>query len=80
MFSKLLLRTLILTFLLCAVNVFAIPWDVSYAVTSDVGYIVAGYTWSNDSDVSGNHGEADIWAVKLDRGRNIVKVRMLWKQ
>ncbi|HXK91883.1 MAG TPA: hypothetical protein PLA75_07400, partial [Bacteroidales bacterium] len=24
--------------------------------TSDGGYIVAGETWSNDGDVSGNHG------------------------
>lgn len=33
--------------------------------TSDGGYIVAGYTSSNDGDVSGNHGEDDVWVVKL---------------
>ena len=33
---------------------------------SDGGYIVAGYTYSNDSDVTGNHGSSDYWVVKLD--------------
>jgi hypothetical protein len=35
--------------------------------TIDRGYIIAGYTASNDSDVSGNHGNGfDFWIVKLD--------------
>ena len=33
--------------------------------TSDGGYIVAGYTYSNDGDVIGNHGGYDVWIVKL---------------
>lgn len=33
--------------------------------TSDGGFIVAGKSWSNDIDVSGNHGETDYWVVKL---------------
>lgn len=33
--------------------------------TSDGGYILAGNTDSNDSDVSGNHGSYDCWIVKL---------------
>jgi uncharacterized delta-60 repeat protein len=33
--------------------------------TSDGGYIVAGYTQSNDGDVTGNHGDYDVWVVKL---------------
>ena len=33
--------------------------------TSDSGYIIAGYAWSNDGDVSGNHGGGDFWVVKL---------------
>lgn len=33
--------------------------------TSDEGLIVAGYTLSNDGDVSGNHGSEDVWIVKL---------------
>jgi hypothetical protein len=34
--------------------------------TSDGGYIVAGSTSSNDGDVTGNNGNFDCWAVKLD--------------
>ena len=34
--------------------------------TSDGGYIVAGYTWSNDGDVTGNHGLTDNWVIKID--------------
>ena len=33
--------------------------------TTDGGYIVAASTKSNDGDVSGNHGDADAWVVKL---------------
>ena len=34
--------------------------------TTDGGFIFTGYTYSNDGDVSGNHGDADCWVVKLD--------------
>jgi len=42
--------------------------DVGKSVqqTADGGYIVAGYTYSNDGNVTGNHGLIDIWVVKLD--------------
>ena len=33
--------------------------------TTDGGYIVAGYAWSNDGDVSVNKGKNDFWVVKL---------------
>jgi hypothetical protein len=33
--------------------------------TNDGGFIVAGQSNSNDGDVSGNHGSADFWVVKL---------------
>jgi len=33
--------------------------------TADGGYIVAGWTESNNGDVTGNHGGSDIWMVKL---------------
>ena len=39
--------------------------------TTDGGYVFAGYTWSNDSDVSGNHGNSDYWVVKMDSIGNI---------
>ena len=34
--------------------------------TTDDGYIVSGYTYSNNGDVSGNHGDADYWLVKIN--------------
>ena len=33
--------------------------------TTDGGYIVAGYSFSSDGDVTGNHGSRDYWIVKL---------------
>ncbi len=39
--------------------------------TSDGGYILAGYATSNDGDVSGNHGNTDVWMGKLDAGGSI---------
>ncbi|PWL29424.1 MAG: hypothetical protein DCO96_06580 [Fluviicola sp. XM-24bin1] len=39
--------------------------------TNDGGYIVAGYTNSNDGDVSNNNGGQDFWIVKLDDLGNI---------
>jgi len=33
--------------------------------TSDGGFIIAGNSWSDDGDVSGNHGKSDYWIVKL---------------
>ncbi len=38
----------------------------SMQLTSDGGLILAGFTISNNGDVSGNHGAADGWIVKLD--------------
>jgi hypothetical protein len=47
--------------------------DVANSIqqTNDGGYIIAGYTNSNDDDVSGNHQTStnatfDIWIIKLD--------------
>ena len=42
--------------------------------TEDGGFIVFGYTESNDGDVSSNHsniGREDIWVVKIDSAGNI---------
>jgi gliding motility-associated-like protein len=44
-------------------------------LTSDGGYLLAGYTYSNDGQVSGNHGQQDFWAVKLDNSGTLV-----WQQ
>lgn len=40
-------------------------WSNSIRQTSDEGFIVAGRSWSNDGDVTGNHGSSDFWIVKL---------------
>ncbi|WP_223606640.1 T9SS type A sorting domain-containing protein [Chryseobacterium sp. OSA05B] len=47
--------------------------DVANSVrqTSDGGYIVAGESYSNNGDVTGNHGISDYWIVKLDASGNI---------
>lgn len=39
----------------------------SYAICSTVdgGYILSGFTYSNNGDVSGNNGSGDAWIVKL---------------
>ncbi len=39
--------------------------------TADNGYMVAGETYSNDSDVTFNHGWVDCWLVKLDSMGNM---------
>jgi len=44
----------------------AIDYLFSIKETSDGGYIVTGFSYSNDGDVSGNHGDADYWIVKLN--------------
>lgn len=44
----------------------ATEYAQSIIQTLDGGYIVCGDTYSNDGDVSGNHGYADFWVVKLN--------------
>ena len=46
-------------------------YATSIQQTSDGGYIVAGYSYSNDGDISNSHGNADYWIVKLDHAGNI---------
>jgi len=47
--------------------------DEAYTVqpTTDGGYIVAGYTLSNDGDVTSNHGQKDYWIIKLTNSGNL---------
>jgi len=40
--------------------------------TADGGYVVTGFTESNNIDVSGNHGQEDVWLLKLDSIGNIL--------
>ncbi len=48
--------------------------DVANSIkqTIDGGYIIAGYSNSNNGDVSGNHGRSDYWVVKLDDNGKII--------
>ena len=43
---------------------------ISLIKTTDGGFAVAGFTYSNDGDVSGNHGDSDLWILKLS-GENL---------
>jgi hypothetical protein len=38
----------------------------SIEASADSGYILCGYTYSIDGDITYNHGNADIWIVKVD--------------
>lgn len=49
------------------------PYDIQQ--TNDGGYILAGYTQSNDGDVVGNHGQGDAWMIKLNSSGD-----MQWKK
>jgi hypothetical protein len=44
----------------------AAEWLYSVQQTSDNGFFLCGSTYSNDGDVSGNHGSFDYWVVKLN--------------
>ena len=48
-------------------------WDKAFSIqqTTDGGYIVAGASYSQDGDVTGNHGGSDYWIVKLYSEGNI---------
>ena len=35
-------------------------------VAMDNGYMILGYTYSDDGDVSNNHGSNDVWLVRID--------------
>lgn len=48
-------------------------YDLAHAImqTYDKGYIVGGWSESNNGDASGNHGNQDAWAVKTDSLGNL---------
>jgi len=49
-------------------------FDFAHAIahSNDGGYIVSGYARSVDGDVILNHGQEDMWILKLDHNGNIV--------
>ncbi len=40
-------------------------WGNAIQQTGDGGFILAGFAWSSNGDVSGVHGYNDFWVVKL---------------
>lgn len=50
--------------------------EANYVLELDDGYLVIGTTYSNDGDVSGNHGgesgTADVWIFKIDLKGNLI--------
>jgi hypothetical protein len=47
-------------------------WAYSIAQTTDGGFVVTGYTSSNNGDVTGNNGAFDYSTMKLDANGNLV--------
>ena len=43
--------------------------------TTDGGYVITGYTMSDDGDASGHHGGGDLWMIRLDQNGT-----MLWQK
>lgn len=39
---------------------------------ADNTYTLSGYSFSNDGDVSGSHGQADVWVIKIDDTGNLI--------
>ncbi len=39
---------------------------------ADNTYTLSGYSFSNSGDVSGNHGKADVWVIKIDDAGNLI--------
>lgn len=54
-------------------------WDEAFGAveTTDNNFVVAGFTKSNDFDVSFNHGRKDVWVVKLAAPVGIVDISNL---
>jgi len=46
-------------------------YGTSIVFTNDSCTLVTGYTFSNNNDVSGNHGNTDYWVVKLYKANGI---------
>ncbi len=44
----------------------------SGALTDDGGYMILGYTDSNDGDINFNHGYQDVWILKLDANGELI--------
>ena len=54
-----------------------IDFFLNFYLTPEGNYIISSETFSNDGDVSGNHGGMDYWVAKTDSLGNIVWQRCL---
>lgn len=43
-----------------------VDYPYSIVACKDKGYIISGFTWSTDGDISNHKGERDCWILKLD--------------
>ena len=43
--------------------------DVQQTINGE--YLIAGHTFSNDGDITNNHGNADLWVIKLQANGNL---------
>lgn len=48
--------------------------EIAYDIekTEDNAYVIIGNTFSNDTDISKNNGESDIWLIKIDDNGNLL--------
>ncbi len=75
-----------LLFTLPAQNNMQIQWQGCYGgseyddagsiVQTENGYLVLGTTGSDDGDISFNHGDSDIWLIKIDSLGNLLWERV----
>ncbi len=65
-----------------------VMWDHSFGgsldeIATDIlradgeGYLISGYTYSQDGDVEGNHGGRDMWIIKLNNDGKLIWQRAL---
>ena len=47
-----------------------IAYDI--AKTRDNSYVITGNTFSTDTDITTNHGESDVWLIKIDDSGNLL--------
>lgn len=81
--KKIFLFTYLLFITNCLSQAPTIQWQKSYGgsfddygkcirKTQDGGFVVVGYSYSNNGYVSGNHGASDIWVVKLNSAGSVI--------
>lgn len=52
-------------------------WAIAVKKTDDGGYVVVGFTYSSNGDVTGHHGQDDVWVVKLNASGALLWQRAL---